>query len=161
LQAKAVKMRVIFLLFPLFFALSLQAQMPGRYGNNSDIFEEIESVDQKGGIITIDQSARMKDLVLTHIDMNKRSAGVEGFRVQLFSGVGSKSRQEAIEVKGKVLSELPNAEIYVEYSAPFWRVRVGSFRHKHETLPLLNKLKKEFPACYVVKVNDIPLKALP
>ncbi|PWE01397.1 SPOR domain-containing protein [Marinilabilia rubra] len=154
-------MRVIFLCFPLFVAMSLQAQLPGEYGKNNDVFEEIESVDKEGGIITIDQSARMKDLVLTHINMNKRSAGVEGFRIQLFSGVGSKARQEALDVKAQVLSEFPDAEIYVEYSAPFWRVRVGSFRHKHETLSLLNKLKKEFPACYVVKVNDIPLNALP
>ena len=155
-------MRVIFLFVALCFASVGQAQVPGEFSkNNSDIFEKLESVDQDEGIINIEQSARMKDLVMTHINMNKRAGGVEGFRVQLYSGVGSKARQEALDVKAKVLSELPDAEIYVEYSAPFWRVRVGSFRHKHETLPLLNKLKKEFPACYIVKVNDIPLKALP
>jgi hypothetical protein len=155
-------MRVLFVFLLFIGTVYLNAQVPGKYGdNNSDIFQSVERVDVNEGVITIEQSARMKDLVLTQIEMNKRAGGVEGFRVQLYSGVGSKARQDALEVKGKVLKELPDANVAVEYSAPFWRVRVGCFRHKHETLPLLKRLKNEFPACYIVKVNDISLHSLP
>jgi hypothetical protein len=155
-------MRVLFVFLLFTGTVYLSAQVPGKYGdNNPDIFQEVERVNENEGVINIEQSARMKELVLTHIEMNKRAGGVEGFRVQLYSGVGSKARQEALEVKGEVLKELPDANVSVEYSAPFWRVRVGSFRHKHESFPLLKKLKKEFPACYVVKVNDISLNSLP
>jgi hypothetical protein len=127
---------------------------------NENIFEHLQKVEPDKGIITIEQSEGMKDLVLTRIDMNKRSGGVEGFRVQLFSGVGSKARQEAMDVKAKVLKEFPDENIFIEYSAPFWRVRVGSFRHKYEALPLMKKLRKMFPACYIVRTDDIALKEL-
>ena len=129
-------------------------------GVNENIFEYLQNVEAGKGIISIDQSEGIKNLVLTRIDMNKRAAGVEGFRVQLFSGVGSKARQEAMAVKAKVLKEFPDENIFIEYSAPFWRVRVGSFRHKYEALPLMEKLKKMFPACYIVRTDDIALKEL-
>ncbi|MBZ4675651.1 MAG: sporulation protein [Anaerophaga sp.] len=155
---KRYSLAAVFLIVIIFAGI---AQLPG--GNLSseadDIFDRLEKVEDDKGIISIEQPERMKNLVAIHIAMNKRSAGVEGFRVQLFSGVGSKARQEALEVKAKVLSEFPDEHIFIEYSAPFWRVRVGSFRHKHEALPLLEKLRKLFPSCYVVRTNDIPLSA--
>lgn len=155
-------MRIVAGIIFLLIAVGVTAQMPGEYGNSdSDIFAELEQVSSDEGVITIEQSTRMRALINTHINMNKRAGGVEGFRVQLYSGVGSNARQEALDVKGKVLSELPEENVLVEYSAPFWRIRVGSFRHKHEALPLLNRLKKKFPACYVVKVSDISLRSLP
>lgn len=151
-------MRLVIIFVLVFVTSSLMSQLPGSSGyNNSDIFDEIEQPEEGKGVIEIDQSARMKDLVLTHIKMNKRTRGIEGFRVQLYSGGGNKARQEAIEAKGKVLSELPDEDISVEYSAPFWRVRVGSFRHKHEALPLLNQLKDVFPSCYIVRDNEVSL----
>jgi hypothetical protein len=154
---KRYSLAAVFLIVIVFEGI---AQLPG--GNlafETDIFDRLEKTEDGKGIITIEQSERMESLVATHIAMNRRTAGVEGFRVQLFSGVGSKARQEALDVKAKVLSEFPDEHIFIEYSAPFWRVRVGSFRHKHEALPLLEKLRKLFPACYVVKTNDIPLRA--
>ncbi len=152
---------MFFIFFPALIAFNLSAQRPSvSDGRNVDVFSEIESAGRGGGVINIDQSARMKDLVLTHINMNKQANGIEGFRVQLYSGGGNKARQEAIDVKEEVLSQFPEMDVSVEYSAPFWRVRVGVFRHKHEALPLIDKLRKSFPACYVVKVNEIPLNAL-
>ncbi len=153
-------MRVIVVFVFLFAVASVAARRPGDLNDlNRNIFDILESVEEGEGTIHINQSDRMDDLILTHIDMNKRAGGVEGFRVQLFSGGGSKAREEALEVKGKVLSKWPEVNVYVEYSAPFWRVRVGSFRHKHEALPLIEKLSGEFPACYIVRVNDLPLEA--
>ncbi len=144
------------------FSFISKAQMPEDYSgdDNQGIFTRLQEESSGEGVINIDQSDRMEQFIQMHIAMNKRSGGVEGFRVQLFSGSGNKARKEALEVKGEVLSQLPDADVFVEYSAPFWRVRVGSFRHKHEALPLLEKLQKKFPACYVVKVNGIPLNEL-
>ncbi|WP_010663124.1 SPOR domain-containing protein [Marinilabilia salmonicolor] len=160
-QEEQIKMKIVAGFIFLLIAIGVNAQLPGENAAyNSDVFSRLEQVSSNQGIIAIEQSARMRALVNTHIDMNKRAGGVEGFRVQLYSGVGSKARQEALDAKGKVLADLPEENVFIEYSAPFWRVRVGNFRHKHEALPLLNKLKKIFPACYVVKVSDVPLRSL-
>lgn len=153
-------MRIIFVFALVLAAASVFARKPGDLDNpNRNVFDLLQAIEEDEGIIHVNQSKRMKELILTHIDMNKRAGGVEGFRVQLFSGGGSDAREEALDVKGKVLSKWPDEKIYVEYSAPFWRVRVGSFRHKHEALPLKKKLSGEFPASYVVRVSDISLGA--
>lgn len=153
-------MRFIFV-FAFVFVTSVLARGPvDEDGIDTDVFDTLEAVEENEGTIHITQSERMEDLILTHIEMNKRAEGIEGFRVQLFSGGGNKAREEALEVKGKVLSNWPDEKVYVEYSAPFWRVRVGSFRHKHEALPLMKKLNEEFPSSYIVRVNDIPLEAI-
>ncbi|MFW5753430.1 MAG: SPOR domain-containing protein [Marinilabiliaceae bacterium] len=153
-------MRGIFVFIFVLVAASLLAREPDDLNDpDGNVFEILQAVEDDEGTIHINQSERMEKLVLTHIDMNERADGVEGYRVQLFSGGGSKAREEALDVKGKVLSNWSDEKVYVEYSAPFWRVRVGSFRHKHEALPLKEKLSEEFPASYIVRVSNIPLKA--
>ena len=152
-------MRSFFVFVFVLAVSSVFARKPGYMNDlNRNVFDILQAVEENEGIIHIHQSQRMKELVLTHIAMNKNAGGVEGYRVQLFSGGGSKAREEALEVKGKVLSNWPDERVYVKYSAPFWRVRVGSFRHKHEALPLMKKLDEEFPASYIVRVSDIPLE---
>lgn len=154
-------MRSIFVFISALILTTVQAQLPeDRDNRDGDIFDSITTVNDDEGTIRINQSDRMKDLVLTHIEMNKRAGSTEGFRVQLFSGGGNDARDEALDVKSKILSDWEDEKVYVEYSAPFWRVRVGSFRHKHEALPLLNELKEEFPACYIVRVSEMSLDAL-
>lgn len=162
-MAKGEEMRSgIFLVCWLFCSMGLWAQdASNRASSSGEIFERVTLRTAGQGEIVIHQSPQMKELVLDHIAMNKRANGVEGFRVQLFSGSGSKARQEAMEVKSKVLSFLPPGQIFVEYNAPFWRVRAGSFRHKHEALPLLHQLKSDFPNCYVVKEFNLKLSDLP
>ena len=155
-------MRLLCLFLLSAFYSSVMAQLPegGEKDFNEDVFSRLEKVEAGEGLVTIDQSARMANLIKTHIAMNERAGGIEGFRVQLFSGSGSAARKEALEIKGEVLSIMPDADVFMAYSAPFWRVRVGGFRHKHEALPMLEKLKDSFPACYIVKVNGIPLYEL-
>jgi hypothetical protein len=152
----------VIVLFLLLSGAGLYAQVPAQTGKyNNDVFDLVASRRLGDGQVNILQTPEMKELVNTHVAMNERLGGVEGFRVQLYSGSGSHAKQEALEIKSKVLSLLSPPQIYVEYNAPFWRVRVGSFRHKHEALPLLHQLKSGFPNCYVVKAHDIKLDTLP
>lgn len=105
--------------------------------------------------VTIKQSQAIEQLMLLHIQMNQNSSGVEGFRIQVYSGTGAKARQEAQNVRARFLSSFPNEKITVEYKAPFWNVRVGYFRHKHESLLLLRKLRGNFPNSYAVRDASI------
>lgn len=112
------------------------------------------------GTIEITQSAEIDDLVGIHLDMNKRAGGIDGFRIQLYLGSSNNAKKEAGEVKAKVLSLFQDEKIYMTYEAPFWRVQVGDFRSKNESLELYRKLKKEFPSCYPVPVDNIQLSNL-
>jgi hypothetical protein len=122
-----------------------------------------EVVQQKvpgEGNIVIHEEEGIDFLLDTHIEMNKRHIYTDGFRIQLFSGSGQKARHEAMKVKSSVLELFPDEQVYLSFTAPFWRVRVGNYRNKYEALSLLNKLKKEFPNSYIVKDGSIKMEDL-
>ena len=112
------------------------------------------------GTVVIHEEEGIDFLLDTHIEMNKRHIYTDGFRIQLFSGSGQRARHEAMDVKASVLELFPDEQVYLSFTAPFWRVRVGNYRNKYEALSLLNKLKKEFPNSYIVKDGTIRMEDL-
>jgi len=144
-------MMIIGIVLIIAMSWSVSAQQPME---NSPL-KKVESSHGAEGKITIKQSPAIEQLLNKHVQWNMDNPGVEGFRIQLFSGTGAQSRQEAREVRTRLMSLLPEEAPILEYNAPFWRVRVGSFRHKHEALPLLNKLKSSFPNSFIVRDPNI------
>jgi hypothetical protein len=128
-------MRFLFLLMFVLGAVTVNGQ--------SDLFDKVTSSNMGEGQVNIKQSTAIEKLMTDYVRSNKSSSGVEGFRIQLYSGTGNNSKQEAQDVRTKLLSLFPNERVFVEYNAPFMRVRVGAFRHKHEALPLLSKIKDQ------------------
>ena len=118
-----------------------------------------ESIGGEGQVI-IHQEVGIPFLLDTHIEMNKRQRYFDGYRIQLYSSSGQKAKHEALEVKGDILELFPDEAVYISFTAPFWRVRVGNYRNKHEALGLMSRLKKEFPNSYVVKDSSIKLDDL-
>ncbi|MBS2100305.1 SPOR domain-containing protein [Carboxylicivirga linearis] len=116
-----------------------------------NLTEEVQTIKEGQGVVTIHQDQGIDFLMETMVKENERKGGVDGYQIQLFSGSGPQGKRNAMDVKTKVLEEFPDAKITTTYNPPFWRVRVGSYRNKHEALPLLKDLKEFFPNCYVVK----------
>jgi len=145
----------------VFSSLNLSAQDEQvRTLHGGKIIDELQQNSEEEGVITIHQEEGIEFLLDTQIKMNQRSKGVDGYRIQLYSGSGPKGKKEAINVRGKFLSEFPDelVEIYTAFNPPFWRVRVGDYRHKHEALQLLSELKVIFPNCYVVKDGAVRME---
>ncbi|GAO31009.1 SPOR domain-containing protein [Geofilum rubicundum] len=143
-------MRFLFLLMFVLGTVSVSGQ--------SDLFDKVTSRSMGEGQVNIKQSPAIEKLMTDFVRSNKSSSGVEGYRIQLYSGTGNNTKQEAQDVRTKLLSLFPNENVFVEYNAPFMRVRVGAFRHKHEALPLLSKLKTSFPSCYIVRDASISFR---
>ncbi len=143
--------KTLYFIAVLFFLIDgvLAQQESSRASVNP--FVSVQSRFEGQGHVTIKQSQAIEQMMLLHIQVNQNTPGVEGFRIQLYSGTGAKARQEAQNVRGRFLSAFPNEKITVEYKAPFWTVRVGYFRHKHESLPLLRRLRPSFPNSYSVR----------
>ena len=147
----------------LFFSILLLlifVVVSGQETTGSAFFRNLLEAKEDSGSITIEQDLALEELVGIHIDANKRSKGIDGFRIQLYLGSNNNAKKEATDVKGKLLSLFPDEKPYIMYEAPFWRVQVGDFRSKNEALGLYRKLKKEFPSCYPVPVNNISLESL-
>lgn len=116
-----------------------------------NLTEEVQTVKEGQGVVTIHQDQGIDFLMETMVKENERKGGVDGWQIQLYSGSGPEGKRNAMDVKTKVLEKFPDAKIFTSYNPPFWRVRVGTYRHKYEALPLLKDLKEFFPNCYAVK----------
>jgi len=145
---------IVFIFFVL--PLSLWSQVITKELPTDIIQESVHG----GGQVVIHEETGIPFLLNTHIEMNERHRYFDGYRIQLYSGSGQRSKHLALDVKGKVLELFPDEAVYISFTAPFWRVRVGNYRNKHEALGLMNKLKKEFPDSYVVKDGSIKLDDL-
>lgn len=69
-----------------------------------------------------------------------------GYRIQIYSGNGLRSKTEAISRENIVKEKYPQYPYYIVYNAPFWRVKVGDFKIKQDAEDFIIELKKEFPS---------------
>ncbi len=141
--------------------MTLCLLMIGRAGvaqeteRKANLIQEIQQVRPGEGVVVIRQDAGVEEMMRENRDVNSRTTVLEGYRIQLYSGSGVNSKKEAMAIRIKFLSLFPDEVADLYYNAPFWRVRVGNFRYKNEALPLLNKVKKQFPSSYMVKDNQM------
>lgn len=148
--------KFVFVFVLCFYAVSAHSQQ----NTGSTFFNEICNEGSGQGSLTIVQDPGIAKLVGIHMEASSKSKVIDGFRIQLYLGSNNNAKKEATEAKTRLLSLFPNERPHVFYDAPFWRVQVGDFRSKNESLSLYKKLKPEFPSCYAVPVNNIPLSSL-
>ncbi|PWV48150.1 sporulation related protein [Chitinophaga sp. S165] len=65
-----------------------------------------------------------------------------GFRVQIIS---TNKRNEANDIKARVMQLYPDYRTYLDYQAPYFKVRVGDFKSREEAAELREKLTNSFP----------------
>ena len=100
-------------------------------------------------------TSSLDSLILYSARCNYNQSSLEGFRIQIYSGSGVTSKNEASEAQAKFLKMYPEEKVYIIYNAPFWRVRVGDYRSRSEALKLLNKLQANFSGSYIVRDNTV------
>lgn len=141
----------------LIVLILLICSVVGRAQNNVSLVNNLQQQVKGEGVITIHDEEGVEELVDIQVEINKRNKGVDGWRIQLYSGSGPSGKQSALQVKSKFLNKFPDNDVDVSFTSPFWRVRVGNYRHKHEALPLLNDLRELFPNCYIVKDGNVKM----
>lgn len=126
----------------MMFNSSLRAQ-------NHEILEEKKD---SLGVVTIMQDERIEQLLKADSIINSQRKSFTGYRIQIFFG-GSTDREKAFEIKKEFLELFPNERAYVVYTAPDFRVRVGNFRTKLESIELYKACSEFYPNCYPVKTE--------
>ncbi|MEG1616851.1 MAG: SPOR domain-containing protein [Bacteroidales bacterium] len=82
-----------------------------------------------------------------------------GWRIQIFSGNNQKqSKSEAYEKEKLIKDIFPEADTYVSFKSPFWRLRVGNFRTSEEAHAMLRDLKRNFPNWKEMRIVDDLIK---
>ena len=73
---------------------------------------------------------------------------VKGYRIQIFSSnKGATARDRAFEIKEILVAKHPNLadEIYITYTSPFWKVRIGNCSTNAKAQELRQWIIAEFP----------------
>lgn len=116
------------------------------------IFEALLANQPGNGTIAIKQSQHIMQLVgkpssaLSGAKFYNGYAVLQGYKVQLYSGNNTSSKNIARTRASEVREHFPDLETAVEFEAPFWRLRVGSFIEFSEARECMMELKKQFPA---------------
>jgi hypothetical protein len=106
---------------------------------------------QRGGSLKVHQSEEIAELVEKHKKINAEKKQMNGYRVQIYSVSGVKSREKAQEVLDKFTEQYPDGIAYIVYSAPYYRVRLGDFRTQIEALYYLQSIVDVYPYAFPVK----------
>ncbi len=108
-------------------------------------FEVIaEKASWRSGEVRFFQDERIEALVKDNVPAE--NTVVDGYRVQVFSSnAHGTAKRNAFNIEQKLKSSYPYMPIYISYSSPFWKVRIGDFLTQEEARLFLNELVQNLP----------------
>jgi len=147
--------KICTVLFVFIFVQNVFGQSPSKSNDTEDIFIKIQEKQINQGDILVFQDMRINELIYNHVEQNKRKEGVPGFRIRIFSDLGSSARDQSQDTKAKFYGLFPEIPIYREYVSPYFRVVVGDYRTKIDALKDFKRVKRYFPSAFIVpdKIN--------
>jgi len=143
MKSKNLPVALAFLLIVGF--VHAQQNQNSKKGN---IFEALSTADSTtNATVKIHQDKRIEHLLANKKYTNSQDQSTtNGFRVQVFSSnVQRSAKNDAFRIENQIKAQFPDQAIYVNYTSPFWKVRVGDFRSQSEALRFKNQLKETFP----------------
>ena len=95
--------------------------------------------------VQIVQDSTVAVLLEETITGKKELIEIDGYRVQIFSSNRQQTaKTEALELEEQI-KEKVSQTVYVQYVAPFWKVRIGDFRTYDEAKEYKKIFVQQFP----------------
>lgn len=142
--------QILVISLTIFFSVNIIAQSvkPDSIQTDSakDAFKAISVKANPGsGEVKFHQDKRIEKLVTENATAT--SVVVHGYRVQVFSSNAQRTaREEAFSMEQMLTEAFPDMKVYVSYSSPFWKVRIGDFYTQPEARKFSDELLNKFPA---------------
>lgn len=108
------------------------------------------------GRVEITGDVKVSELVKKHIEFNERIQTVPGYRVQIAALSGPNSRNQAFDLKAKFKEEYPDVEVYIIFTEPNFRIKVGDFTSKLDAYVFMQRIKDRYPGT-IVRENVYPI----
>jgi len=137
-------MKSLFLVPFLLFSVQSHAQELVSMGGDST---------SKSGKLLVIYDSGVENLIERYKKSNYANQGIDGFRVQIFTGAGNDSKEKAERALQEFSSTFPDFVGYLTYQQPNFKVRCGDFRSKSEARKLMKKISYQYPGAYIVKDN--------
>lgn len=114
----------------------------------------------KQGEVIIYADPVIDSLLQLHIAYNDAFPVMPGYRIQIFFESGNQALDHAEEVKNKFTEKYNGTLAYLQFGAPYYRVRVGDFRTRLDAEKFLSKINRRYPNAWIIK-DEINFPVLP
>lgn len=95
--------------------------------------------------VQIVQDSTVSVLLEETITGKKELVEIDGYRVQIYSSNKQQTaKAEALELEEQIKDKVSQT-VYVQYVAPFWKVRIGNFRTYDEAKEYKKIFVQQFP----------------
>jgi hypothetical protein len=101
------------------------------------------------GKITIHQDNKLINLMELKKAVNKEDFTSGQFTVQIFNG----TYEEGDRLMKEIILEDKFRDVYLSFETPYYKIRIGKYISKIEAIKELEKIKKIFPAAFILKPN--------
>ena len=101
------------------------------------------------GKITIHQDNKLINLMELKKAVNKEEFTSGQFTVQIFNG----TYEEGDRLMKEIILEDKFKDVYFSFETPYYKIRIGKYISKIEAIKELEKIKKTFPAAFILKPN--------
>lgn len=101
------------------------------------------------GKITIHQDNKLINLMELKKAVNKEDFTSGQFTVQIFNG----TYEEGDRLMKEIILEDKFRDVYFSFETPYYKIRIGKYISKIEAIKELEKIKKTFPAAFILKPN--------
>lgn len=98
----------------------------------------------------VSQDERIGFLLRAHRNAMMDRRGVPGFRVHLYMDSGIRSRLNTQQEQAAFEEKYPDLKSYIVYEEPYFKLRVGDFRTRLDARRFLEKIRRDYPAAYIV-----------
>jgi len=121
-----------------------------RVTNPNNFILQLQSRQPGQGFVTVYQDPRLNDLLDAHKVYCIKHPGLDGYRIRIFSDLGTEARDKWDMAKAKFYGQFPDIPIYQEYKNPSYKIYVGDYRTKMEALKALDRIKYAYPNAFIV-----------
>lgn len=101
------------------------------------------------GKLTIHQDNKLINLMELKKAVNKEDFTSGQFTVQIFNG----TYEEGDRLMKEIILEDKFRDVYFSFETPYYKIRIGKYISKIEAIKELEKIKKTFPAAFILKPN--------
>ena len=125
-----------------------------------DIMSELKIIESNGGEVRLHSASNIDYLLKLHILQKSKKKNFTGYRIQIHSvnAFGSNVK-ELEEIRNKFEATFQTIPAYLNYFDPDFKIRVGNYHSRLESIQDLNKIREVYPASYPVK-TDISFEEL-
>ena len=152
--------RVYFIILVIIsIASSNYAQNAAQKEEDSRIYQQLFQQGAAGSNVRIVQEKKLDEIMLNFIEQGRKLGGIPCYWIRIYSGSTHSARDEAYETKARFLKKYEGIRNDVIYDDPNFKVYIGGYRSKSETLKLLNQIKRDFPTAFIVyDIIDFPVE---